>query len=87
MRKDFIGEIAAVRCKLFVRKRFIAADRLSVNTTERAAFAQSVLHAFDLHVEPVCPKRIEYAAVMGHVTIPVRGAFPDAHRGEMWRLQ
>src|SRR5262249_41398311 len=41
----------------------------------------------DLHVVPVFPKRAENSAVVGHVAIPVGGAFPDAHRRKMRRLQ
>ena len=52
-----------------------------------AAFAGAVLHGLDLHVVPVLPERREHAAVVRHVAIPVGGAFPHAHGGEVRRLQ
>src|SRR5262249_30535202 len=52
-----------------------------------AAFAGAVLHRFHLHVVPVLPERADDAAVMGHVAVPVGGALPDAHGGQVRRLQ
>src|SRR5271169_561726 len=57
-----------------------------MNAAPLAAFARAVLHGLDLHVVPIFPERAEDAAVMGHVTVPVGGAFPDAHGGEVRRL-
>ncbi len=52
-----------------------------------AALARAVLHGLHLHVVPVFPERAEDAAVMRHVAVPVGGALPDAHGGEVRRLQ
>ena len=52
-----------------------------------AALAGAVLHRLHLHVVPILPEGAENAAMMRHVAIPVGGAFPDAHGGEVRRLQ
>src|SRR5690242_12772388 len=52
-----------------------------------ASLDSSVLRGVGLHVVPVLPKCGENAAMMRHVAIPIGGAFPNAHRGEMRRLQ
>src|SRR5215468_11756998 len=63
------------------------ADQLAVHARALAALARAVLHGLHLHVVPVFPERADEAAVMGHVAVPVGGAFPDAHGGQVRRLQ
>ncbi len=50
-------------------------------------FAQPVLHRAHLHVVPVGPEGREDAAMMRHVAVPVGGALPHAHGGQVRRLQ
>ena len=52
-----------------------------------SAFAEAVLHAEDLHAVPVVEEGAEDATVIGHVAVPVGGAFPGADGGEVggWR--
>src|SRR5215471_7642252 len=64
-----------------------SADELAMYAGQLAALARAVLHRFHLHVVPVLPERADDAAVVGHVAVPVGGAFPDAHGGEVRRLQ
>src|SRR5262245_24568096 len=52
-----------------------------------AALAGAVLHGLHLHVVPVLPERADNPAMVRHVAVPVGGAFPHAHGGEMGRLQ
>ena len=68
-------------------RTFGPAHQFAVHAASLAALAGAVLHGLDLHVVPVLPERAENAAVVRHVAIPVGGAFPDAHGGEMRRLQ
>ena len=60
-----------------------AADELAVHAGPLAAFARAVLHRLHLHVVPVLPERADDAAVMSHIAVPVGGALPHAHRGEV----
>src|SRR5499433_4532668 len=64
-----------------------AADELAVYVGPLAALARPVLHRFHLHVVPVLPERADDAAVVGHVAVPVGGALPDAHGGQVRWLQ
>src|SRR5262249_110924 len=83
----FSAELTAIFRQLVVGQEFRTADQLAMHTTALTALARAVLHRLDLHVVPVFPKRAENSAVVGHVAIPVGGAFPDAHRRKMRRLQ
>ena len=85
MCKNLAAEIAAVLGELGLGKDFRPADQLAVHAASLAALASAVLHGLHLHVVPVFPERAEDAAVMRHVAIPVSGAFPDAHGGEVRR--
>ena len=87
MRQDLVAEFGAVLVELLVRKRVVAAHRLVGEAAARAALAEAVLDRLHLHVVPVRPERAEDAAVVRHVSVPVGGAFPDAHGGEVQRLQ
>ena len=87
MGDNVAAEIAAVFRQLLVRQEFRPADQFAVHAASLAALAGAVLHGLDLHVVPIFPERAENAAVMRHVAIPVGGALPDAHRGEMRRLE
>ncbi len=72
---------------VLVGERLIAADELAGDARTWTALAQAVLDRLHLHVVPIGEKGGEDAAVMGHVAVPVRRAFPDTHRREMRRLQ
>src|SRR5919197_3543942 len=87
MGENFIAKTATISAQLFFRERLRSTDVLAGNAAPWAALAQSILHGLNLHVVPVRPKRAENTAVMGHVAIPVGGAFPDAHRGKARRLK
>ena len=87
MREDVVAEAAAVFLQLPIGQRLVAAYRLSSDPAARSALAQAVLHRLHLHVVPVGPERGENPAVVRHVAVPVSGAFPDAHRRKMGRLQ
>src|SRR5215510_7193185 len=64
-----------------------AADELAVHAGPLAALARAVLHRLHLHVVPVLPERADDAAVMSHIAVPVGGALPHAHSGEVRRLK
>src|SRR5205823_14088734 len=64
-----------------------AADELAVHAGPLAAFARAVLHRLHLHVVPILPERADDAAAMSHIAVPVGGALPHAHGGEMRRLK
>src|SRR5262249_19720190 len=87
MLADILAEVAAVLGELLLAQRFRSAHELAVHPAALAALARAILHGLHLHVVPVLPERAENAAVMGHVAVPVGGAFPDAHGREMRRLQ
>ena len=87
MGDDVAAEVAAVFCQLRLRQRVRPAHQFAVHAAPLAAFAGAVLHGLDLHVVPVLPERAENAAVVRHIAIPVGGALPDAHGGEMRRLE
>ena len=87
MGQNIAAEIAAVLRQFLVRQSLRPAHQFAVHAAALAAFAGAVLHGLDLHVVPVVPERAEDAAVVRHVAIPVGGAFPDAHGGEMRRLE
>ncbi len=78
--EDVPAEIAPVRRQRRLVERIRAADQLTRHHAARSALAKPVLHRLDLHVVPVGPERADDAAMVRHVTIPVRRAFPDAHR-------
>src|SRR5215510_905665 len=84
---DFGAKVRAVFGEFSVWQRLGSAYQLAVNAAALAPLAGPVLHGLDLHVIPVLPKRRENAAVVRHVAIPVGSAFPDAHSGEVGRLQ
>ncbi len=87
MLADLGAEIAAIERELRVGQVLRAAHRLAGDAASLAALARAVLHGLHLHVVPVLPERAEDAAVVRHVAIPVGRAFPDAHGGEVGRLQ
>src|SRR5579859_1703524 len=87
MRDDFSPEIVAIFCQLLVRQKLRTTNKLAVHAAALAALARAVLHGFDLHVVPVLPERTENATVVRHVAVPIGGAFPDAHRRKVRRLQ
>src|SRR5262245_3781458 len=87
MSKDLIAKITAISCQLVLGKRFRSTNRLARNTAPRAPLAPPILHGLHLHVVPVRPKRAEDTAVVRHVAVPIRRAFPDAHRRKVWRLK
>src|SRR5215831_1613041 len=62
-----------------------SADELAMYAGPLAALARPVLHRLHLHVVPVLPERADDAAVMGHIAVPVGGALPDAHGGQVRR--
>ena len=86
MRGNIGAEIAAVLGELFVGENVRSAHQLAMHAASFTALAGAVLHGLDLHVVPVFPERAEDAAVVRHVAIPVGGAFPDAHGGQVRRL-
>ncbi len=87
MGTDLFAEVAAVLRQLLFRQDFRPAHEFAVHPAALAAFAGAVLHGFHLHVVPVFPERAENPAVVGHVAVPVGGAFPDAHGGQVRRLE
>ena len=87
MGEDVVAEIGAVCGEFRPRTAFPARTPARRERAALAALAGAVLHGLDLHVVPVRPERRQDAAVMGHVAIPVGGALPDAHGGEVRRLQ
>ena len=84
--EDIAAQIAPVFRQLIVRQGLIPAYRPAGDPAHRALFAAAVLHRLDLHVVPVFPERADDAAMVRHVAVPVGGALPDAHRGEVRRL-
>src|SRR5690606_33442110 len=87
MREYLLAEIAAVCRKLGCAQGGRAAYELSGDPAAWSAFAQAMLHRLDLHVVPVGPESAEDAAVVSHVPVPVGCPFPDAHCGQVARLQ
>src|SRR6184192_3337748 len=87
MARDLVAEITAIFAQLFFGKRLRSTDKLAGNAAARAALAEAVLHGLHLHVVPVSPEAAENTSVMRHVTIPVGRAFPNAHRGQVRRLE
>ena len=87
VREDFLAEVAAVFRELLLRERLRPAHRLAVHAAPLAALAGAVLHGLHLHVVPVFRKRAEDAAVVRHLAVEVGAALPDAHGGEVGRLQ
>ncbi len=85
VREDVIAELAAVLLQVVVGERLVAAHRRAADAAARPALAEPVLHRLHLHVVPVRPEGREDAAVVRHVAVPVRRAFPDAHRGKVRR--
>src|SRR5499433_3492474 len=64
-----------------------SADELAMYAGPLAALARAVLHRLHLHVVPVFPERADDAAVMGHVAVPIGRTLPDAHGGQVRRLE
>src|SRR5919197_2272931 len=87
MSEDFFAKVAAISAQLCFGERLWSADKLAGTAAAGAALAVSVLYGLYLHVVPVRPEAAENTAVVGHVAIPIRRSFPDAHRGEMRRLK
>src|SRR5205807_9558736 len=87
MARDLAAKITSVSCQLFFGEHLGSTNKLAGNAAARAALAESVLHRLNLHVVPVSPEAAENASVMRHVTIPVSRAFPNAHRGQVRRLE
>src|SRR6266478_1198087 len=87
MGADVVAQRASVLFELLLRQRARAAYQFAVHARTFAALARAVLHGLDLHVVPVFPERADDAAVMGHVAVPVGGALPHAHGGEVRRLE
>src|SRR5882724_2516522 len=87
MREDVAAEVAAVALQLLVAQRFVPAYPRAGDAAARTALAQAVLHRLHLHVVPVCPEGGKNPSVVRHVAVPVGGAFPDAHRGQVRRLK
>ncbi len=83
MLANVAAEVAAVLGELSLAQCLRPADELAVHAAPAAALARAVLHGLHLHVVPVFPERAENAAMVRHVAIPVGGALPDAHGGEM----
>jgi hypothetical protein len=84
---NFLAEIAAILRELVLGQEFRTADQFAVHARPVSALAGAILHGLHLHVVPVGPEGGENAAVMRHVAVPVGRALPDAHGGEMRRLQ
>ena len=87
MSADRIAKVDTVRGKYRFRQCLRSADQIAVDTTALPTLAGAILYSLHLHVVPIRPERRENAAVMRHVPVPVRGAFPYAHCGEMRWLQ
>ena len=87
MGEDLVAEVAAVGRELRIRQRLVAAHQRTGDPAARTALAQTVLDGLYLHVVPVRPEGRQDAAVVGHVAVPVGRALPDAHRGQVRRLQ
>src|SRR5262245_41002484 len=83
MLEDLAAKIAAVAFQLDLGERVRTAHQGAVHPAAPAARAGAVLHGLDLHVVPVLPDGGENAAVVRHVAVPVGGAFPDAHGGQV----
>src|SRR4029453_737263 len=87
MGADFVAQRAAVSPELFLGQGERAADQLAVHARAPAALASAGLHGLSLHVVPVLPERTDDAAMMGHIAVPIGGALPNAHGGQVRRLQ
>src|SRR5262249_56007365 len=87
MGHDVGAEICPVSGERFFRQSFGSAHKFTVNTAALAPLTGAVLHGLNLHVVPIFPERRENATMMRHIAIPVGGAFPDAHCGQVRWLQ
>src|SRR5829696_5115683 len=87
MRVDLAAEVSAIPGEFLLGQRLGPTYEFAVDTRAAAALSGAVLHRLDLHVVPIGPEGRDHAAVVGHVAIPIGGALPDAHGGEMRRLQ
>src|SRR5262249_23773568 len=84
---DLSTEIGPVLGEFIFRQGFRSAHQFAVNAAALASLAGAVLYRLHLHVVPVLPERRENATMMCHIAVPIGGTFPDAHGGEMRRLQ
>src|SRR5262245_57552476 len=87
MGKDLIAKITPISRQLLLGKCFRPANRLAGDPAAQSALASPILHGLHLHVVPVRPKRAENPPVVRHITVPIGGAFPDAHCRKMRRLK
>ncbi len=85
--QDVAAEFRAVGGELLLAQRLRPAYQLAGYLAARPVGAAAVLHRLDLHVVPVLPEGAEDASVARHVAVPVGCALPDAHGGEVRRLQ
>src|SRR5215472_3296609 len=87
MRWGIMAKVTAISRQLFFRKRFRSANGLAGDPAAQSWLAPPMLHGLHLHVVPVRPKRAENPSVVRHITVPIGGAFPDAHCRKMRRLK
>src|SRR5262245_41413497 len=87
MRENLIAKVTAISRQLCLRKRLRTTNGIACNAAAQSSFAAPVLHGLHLHVVPVRPKRAENPPVVRHVSVPIRSAFPDTHRGKVRRLK
>src|SRR4029077_4184309 len=81
------AEITPIGGEVRIGKCLRTGHEIAGRAAARASLSKAMLHGLDLHVVPVRPKRAVNSAVMRRIAIPLRRSFPDAHRGQMWRLQ
>jgi hypothetical protein len=85
MRGDLLAEPHPCGRQFGLGAGFRAGHRLPGDRAARAA--DPMLDHRDLLVVPVAEERGQDGAVVGGIPVEVRSAFPDADRGQVWRLQ
>src|SRR5579864_1181365 len=88
MGHDFVAKFATITNQFILRKRFGPGYRFPRHLASLAVFAESMLHALHLRFLPERPEGAHDAAMMRHVAVPLRRAFPRAHSSQMrWLLR
>ncbi len=87
MREQRLGEVDAVALEFVGRERLRPGHEFAGDTAAVAAFADAMLDRPDAEVVHGEREGREDAAVVGVLAVVVGRAFPDAHGGEVRRLQ
>src|ERR1039458_9043317 len=87
MGETIASQVAPIRCQFLVGESFGAAHWFSRRAAAAPPAAQAVLDRLHLHVIPVHEESAQYPPMVRSVPIVIGRALPDAHRGQVRRLE